>query len=345
MIKKRLLCTVMAVSMVTGMAVMNPLCYNSGVSVSAYTAGDKLYDDEFRLYYNKVDEDEDGVFDYIQVTYNEGAATDYKGIEEITIPEKIEGLPVTYIGDGAFANCVDLKGITLPETIEFIWGHSFKNCTGLEYIKLPDSLKSLGDGTFSSCTSLKEVVIGSGLTRINPETFSMCINLEAVTIGANVSAIEPYAFSNCEKLESIEIPEDVAAIGFNAFSGCKSLKDITVCNRNCEIFDSGETFCNEKSEDGNCVYSGTIYGYKNSSAQLYAKKYGYKFEIIEGTEDDEVLGDVNGDGVLNVRDAAYIAKFSAQGRTAELPMSADFNGDGKVNIRDAAAIAKHLVSK
>ena len=28
-----------------------------------------------------------------------------------------------------------------------------------------------------------------------------------------------------------------------------------------------------------------------------------------------------------------------------LPMSADFNGDGKVNVRDAAAIARHLASK
>ena len=35
----------------------------------------------------------------------------------------------------------------------------------------------------------------------------------------------------------------------------------------------------------------------------------------------------------------------AEGRGNELHESADFNGDGKVNIRDAATVANHLVNK
>ena len=55
-----------------------------------------------------------------------------------------------------------------------------------------------------------------------------------------------------------------------------------------------------------------------------------------------ILGDANGDGKLNVRDAAYIARMLSQGRAEELPPSADFNQDGKVNVRDAAAIAIYI---
>lgn len=55
-------------------------------------------------------------------------------------------------------------------------------------------------------------------------------------------------------------------------------------------------------------------------------------------------GDANGDGIMNIRDAAFIAKMLAQGKADQLPESADYNGDGKVNIRDAAAIAKFLVT-
>ncbi len=51
----------------------------------------------------------------------------------------------------------------------------------------------------------------------------------------------------------------------------------------------------------------------------------------------EVAGDANGDGVLSIRDAAYIASALSKGQ--ELDLSADYNGDGKVNIRDASAIA------
>lgn len=54
----------------------------------------------------------------------------------------------------------------------------------------------------------------------------------------------------------------------------------------------------------------------------------------------DLKGDANSDGLLNVRDCAYIAQSLACGRT--LPSSADYNSDGKANIRDAAAIASAL---
>ena len=55
-------------------------------------------------------------------------------------------------------------------------------------------------------------------------------------------------------------------------------------------------------------------------------------------------GDANGDGKVNVRDAAYIASMISKKKEKELSLAADFNGDGKINIRDAAAIAKYLIS-
>ena len=68
------------------------------------------------------------------------------------------------------------------------------------------------------------------------------------------------------------------------------------------------------------------------------------FDTEVTDQNEAVIGDANGDGKLNVRDAAYIAKMLAQGKSKDLPTNSDFNGDGKVNVRDAAAIAKHLAS-
>ena len=51
-------------------------------------------------------------------------------------------------------------------------------------------------------------------------------------------------------------------------------------------------------------------------------------------------GDANGDGKLDVRDVAYIAKMVAKGETGQPYSAADYNRDGKVDIRDAAAIAR-----
>ena len=57
-----------------------------------------------------------------------------------------------------------------------------------------------------------------------------------------------------------------------------------------------------------------------------------------------IKGDANGDGVVNVRDAAYIAKCLAKGMGDALPANADTTSKGNVNVRDAAAIAKSLAT-
>lgn len=56
-----------------------------------------------------------------------------------------------------------------------------------------------------------------------------------------------------------------------------------------------------------------------------------------------VRGDANGDGKLDVRDAAFIASALAKGNI--INSAGDYNGDGKINIRDAAAIARDLSLK
>lgn len=53
-----------------------------------------------------------------------------------------------------------------------------------------------------------------------------------------------------------------------------------------------------------------------------------------------VTGDVNYDGVVNVRDSSHIANSIAQGNLKGLTDLADCNGDGVVDIRDAVIIAR-----
>ena len=58
------------------------------------------------------------------------------------------------------------------------------------------------------------------------------------------------------------------------------------------------------------------------------------------TEPAGILGDVNGDGIVNVKDASAIQKYAAE-MTVELNLKlADFNKDGLVNVKDATDIQK-----
>lgn len=58
-----------------------------------------------------------------------------------------------------------------------------------------------------------------------------------------------------------------------------------------------------------------------------------------------VCGDSNEDNVLNIIDAAYIAKMVAKRTPNKLPSCSDYNKDGKKDIIDAASIAKKIASR
>lgn len=62
----------------------------------------------------------------------------------------------------------------------------------------------------------------------------------------------------------------------------------------------------------------------------------------EPEDDKGLLGDVNGDGKVNVKDATLIQKFAAKitAFTEGESLRADVNGDTKINVKDATAIQK-----
>ena len=70
----------------------------------------------------------------------------------------------------------------------------------------------------------------------------------------------------------------------------------------------------------------------------------FSYYVVTTAVSEFELGDVNGDGKLNIRDATAIQKHLAKIATLSdevLPL-ADFNEDGKVNVRDATTIQKKI---
>ncbi len=59
-----------------------------------------------------------------------------------------------------------------------------------------------------------------------------------------------------------------------------------------------------------------------------------------------ILGDLNGDGKVNVKDnmmlARYLAEWAGYDETTVDLAAADLNGDGKVNVKDNMILARHL---
>lgn len=291
---------------------------------------------------------------------------------EYVIPES-----VTEISGRAFESCSTLEKIDVPNSVNTIGSLAFCGCKALKNIVVPEKVTVICQSMFNGCDSLESVLLPDGLIKIENHAFSRCSKLSVLDIPDTVTEIGTHAFYESEALISANIPGGVKLIDAYTFSRCSSLAEITINNPECVIEDSASTISNKIDDFGNAEFTGIIYGYKDSTAQAYAEKYGYTFESLGeaavtttamttsasttttttkttvsttvsttvAAEDDNTLrGDANLDGKVNVRDCAFIASALALGNADKLPENADYNEDDKVNVRDAAAIASYLAT-
>ncbi len=153
--------------------------------------------------------------------------TGYRGgDQDVQIPDEIDGLPVTVIGEAAFAEKKSLKTVRLPEALEIIGVEAFEDCEGLTEISIPDGVTSIGKDAFGSCFSLENVKLPASLTRIEEDTFGECLNLRSIEIPSGVTEIGDSAFDECLSLQSITIPRTVVTIRNEAFEECHRLMDV-----------------------------------------------------------------------------------------------------------------------
>ena len=177
----------------------------------------------------------------------------------LTIPETINGLPVTSVGDRAFSHCKSLTSITIPSSVTNIGNQAFQACTSLTAIEvdpanpiytslsgvlfnkgqtrliaypggktgayiIPDTVNVIGSYAFSYCASLTSITIPNSVRSIWPWAFWYCTSLASITIPNRVTYLSEWAFAYCTNLTSITIPNSVLYIGASALQGCTRLK-------------------------------------------------------------------------------------------------------------------------
>lgn len=155
-----------------------------------------------------------------------------KAAETVTIPMRVDGIPVVGIGGRAFEGCQALKEITFPEadddlflegkTFCEIGGNAFMGCSSLREVILPDNVCVIGWGAFYGCTSLVRVLF-SPRAYVSGYAFVRCTALKEVT---PLSTVSEGAFSHCEGLISLPVTETLDEIGDDAFEHCDGLTEI-----------------------------------------------------------------------------------------------------------------------
>ena len=152
-----------------------------------------------------------------------------KSVTDIVIPDG-----VTVIANGVFANCPNLKSVTIPDSVEDVRDSAFVNSGnsngGVKFSVVGNGVKTVGDNAFAGMSYLNKLVLPS-VDAIYQSAFGGCTGLEYIYIGTNCTYIVNGAFGGAPITCKVECGfAEGAVAGFPAnagFAGNPASLDIT----------------------------------------------------------------------------------------------------------------------
>ena len=185
------------------------------------------------------------------------------------------------IEDNAFAGCLELKMVIIPDTVTTIGEGAFTGCKKLDCIVLPESVEEIGEDCFSGCDRLRNIAVDGnnpyfkdiygvlfskdekaiikfpsahnahtcygipeGVDFIFSGAFINCSFLEAIWIPQSITYISDSAFYDCQNLENVYFPAGLESIGEFAFAKCRKLQSLSLPDSLESIGEFAFTGCN-----------------------------------------------------------------------------------------------------
>ena len=280
---------------------------------------------------------------------------------------------LTHIGKWAFHGCTRLTSMALPPKISRIGDEAFFGCTALKTISIGAQVTEIGERAFQRCTQLKTItvaaenpafcdidgilmskdsttlvafcrknaswrsyIVPSSVVHISPYAFYGCDAMRWVTLPEGLTDIGEWAFANCSILESITLPASVHHIGANAFYGTTNCKKV-VCQAVAPL-----PLCEVASPFGmfTDLSLRTLYVPNGEAVKRYREAPVWK----EIGSIEAYLGDVNGDGLVNVSDITALVNVLLNLSEADRTLC-DINCDTNINVSDVTSLVSTILEK
>lgn len=293
-----------------------------------------------------------------------------KSAEEVVIPEKIAGKPVTEIAEDAFQFCENLTSVEIPDTVQTIGKNAFWSCHKLQHVTLPKNLAAVGDNCFRSCGLLAELEIPVALQKIgldafcdtawlkNQQTENPLVQVNHILIDATtcsgtavevpdgVTEIGNFAFYNCGNLQKIMLPASVMKIDWGAFWQCSGLETLTVQGNLAKIGESAFSDCTKLSAVYTVMSEDEWSNVQiESGNELLEQATIHYNSILE----ELLLADLDNSGSVDSTDVFYILLGVAQnavgmdsGWTPAQEKAADIDGSGAVDSTDVFYVLLYI---
>ena len=301
-------------------------------------------------------------------TLPEGCFQGCDGFTTLSIPET-----VTNIGIYAFRQCANLTELTLPDSYISLGRSSFSDCSALTTVTLPVdydfSNNPFGRIIYAPCVTTIHYTVGTNgsMTDRTSSNYSLTLEyqcrgtIQSIDFEEGVTHIGNYLFyggsyGDASVLSSISFPDSLESIGNCAFHDCDALSSVMFTGDAPSIasnaFSGSVATCyypgdnDTWTEDVLLDYGGDLtwvaYG-SETPEDPCAEGHDYADGICTrcgAVEVSVTLGDVNGDGEIDLLDANTLILYYNEitDLTEEQLLAADVNGDEEIDILDAKLI-------
>lgn len=213
---------------------------------------------------------------------------------------------VTSIGDYAFSGCTGLTSIDIPDNVTAIGSSAFCHCTNLVYITLPRNIASIDGLAFGYCNSLTDVYCkAENVPSASSNSFSNPGNITLYAPSASHNA-----YKSTEPWSKFKAYNSLINIDIQATEKC-SKPTISVANGkaifSCES--SGVTYHWSISTPICTTGTNNISINLPITLNVYATKDGYQNSDVATYEFSGLVGDVDGNGVVNVSDHVELSRI------------------------------------
>lgn len=161
---------------------------------------------------------------------------------------------------------------------------------------------------FAGCTSLTEVILPENLTRIGNYAFNSCTGIKRLTLGVGITTLGQNAFYGCNALDTIMSKSEIAP---------------SMGNANCF--------------SANVYNDATLFVPIGATEDYQLTNYWNKFTHIVEMDMDVIVGDMDGDGLLDIGDIVILISSVLSGDVLDYS-KADVTGDGMVDIADVTTL-------
>ena len=268
----------------------------------------------------------------------------------------------TVMGDSCFYDCEFDARLTMPDGISELPQYAFYGCR-FKGLDLPAAVKTIPAGVFQNAKFMSSLTLPDGLEMIAKNAFANVeFNNTTLIMPAGV-AVDKDAFVGCQIYKMVWTGDTFDGLGSMPpgeqfsdwrFQNCRytiSILDLgtsaptehalTYFPRNGMIY----THCKTPSAVTSLIWQqgpietdhlGTLY-VPRGSKEIYENTYpwGYFQNIVEFDETQQMpfVGDVNGDGKVNVSDITTLVNNILTGNE-ENALNDDVNEDSQVNVSD-----------